>query len=245
MAGVLAPYVDRSHRRVAVASPSSRYRRIADRIAATEPRARIRRGSRHRIHRLTGRTSHGIDTTSRTRRRRRARRHAAACRNAPAKAAAPVADKQAPSFYRYKVGDAQVTVISDGVNNFALARYLRAQRQEGRSQRGARKGLHAEGQDVSIQFAPLVINTGGKLVVVDTGNGPAAFASSKGNVGQFASQHGRRRLRSQGRRHGGDLAFPRRPHQRPADRRRTRRRSPTPRCWCRRPSGNTSWTTAR
>ena len=33
----------------------------------------------------------------------------------------------------------------------------------------------------------LVINTGGKLVVVDTGNGPGAFASSKGNVGQFAS----------------------------------------------------------
>ena len=40
--------------------------------------------------------------------------------NAPANAAAPPADKQAPSFYRYKVGDVQVTVISDGVNTFAL-----------------------------------------------------------------------------------------------------------------------------
>ena len=40
--------------------------------------------------------------------------------NAPARAAAPAAEKQAPSFYRYKVGDAQVTAISDGVNNFAL-----------------------------------------------------------------------------------------------------------------------------
>ena len=29
--------------------------------------------------------------------------------NAPAAAAAPAADKQAPSFYRYKVGDAEVT----------------------------------------------------------------------------------------------------------------------------------------
>ena len=65
----------------------------------------------------------------------------------PANAAAPVADKQAPSFYRYKVGDIQVTVISDGVNTFALARKLRPQREEGRSQRRARKGLHAEGQD--------------------------------------------------------------------------------------------------
>jgi hypothetical protein len=34
----------------------------------------------------------------------------------PARAAAPVADKQAPSFYRYKVGDIQVTVVSDGRN---------------------------------------------------------------------------------------------------------------------------------
>jgi glyoxylase-like metal-dependent hydrolase (beta-lactamase superfamily II) len=34
---------------------------------------------------------------------------------------------------------------------------------------------------------PLVINTGGKLVVIDTGNGPGAFAASKGAVGQFAA----------------------------------------------------------
>ena len=37
-----------------------------------------------------------------------------------AKAAAPLADKQAPSFYRYKVGDIQVTVVSDGRNTFKL-----------------------------------------------------------------------------------------------------------------------------
>ena len=38
----------------------------------------------------------------------------------PVRAAAPVADKQAPSFYRYKVGDIQVTVVSDGKNVFKL-----------------------------------------------------------------------------------------------------------------------------
>ena len=32
-----------------------------------------------------------------------------------------MADKQAPSFYRYKVGDAMVTVVSDGKNVFPLA----------------------------------------------------------------------------------------------------------------------------
>jgi len=34
----------------------------------------------------------------------------------PAEAAAPAADKQAPSFYRYKVGDSLVTVVSEGRN---------------------------------------------------------------------------------------------------------------------------------
>ena len=37
------------------------------------------------------------------------------------------------------------------------------------------------------EFGPLVINSGGKLIVVDTGNGPGAYASSKGNVGQFTT----------------------------------------------------------
>ena len=38
----------------------------------------------------------------------------------PSSAAAPVADQQAPSYYRYKVGDIQVTVVSDGRNTFKL-----------------------------------------------------------------------------------------------------------------------------
>ena len=104
----------------------------------------------------------------------------------PARAAAPTAEKQAPSFYRYKVGDAQVNVISDGVNNFALGDtfVLNAKKDEVNA---ALEKAFMPKDKMSIQFAPLVINTGGKLVVVDTGNGPGAFASSKGNVGQFAS----------------------------------------------------------
>src|SRR5436305_7006932 len=103
-----------------------------------------------------------------------------------AKAATPVADKQAPSFYRYKIGDAQVNVISDGVNNFALPEtfVLNAKKDE---VNGALEKAYMPKDKMSVYFAPLVINTGGKLVVVDTGNGPAAYASSKGNVGQFAA----------------------------------------------------------
>src|SRR3982074_2489542 len=103
-----------------------------------------------------------------------------------AKAAAPMADKQAPSFYRYKVGDAQVNVISDGVNNFALGATFVLNAKEDDVNAALEKAYMPKDK-MSVYFAPLVINTGGKLVVVDTGNGPAAYASSKGNVGQFAT----------------------------------------------------------
>jgi len=106
--------------------------------------------------------------------------------NSTAKAAAPLADKQAPSFYRYKVGDAQVTAISDGINTFALGDSLVLNAKKDEVAAALDKAFLPKDK-MSVHFAPLVINTGGKLVVVDTGNGPGAFASSKGNVGQFAS----------------------------------------------------------
>jgi glyoxylase-like metal-dependent hydrolase (beta-lactamase superfamily II) len=106
--------------------------------------------------------------------------------NISARAAAPAAAKQAPSFYRYKVGDAQVNVVSDGVNNFALPDTFVLNVKKDEVNAALEKAFMPKDK-MSIQFAPLVINTGGKLVVVDTGNGPGAFASSKGNVGQFAS----------------------------------------------------------
>ena len=103
-----------------------------------------------------------------------------------AKAAAPMADKQAPSFYRYKVGDVQVTVISDGVNTFPLAdSFIPNAKKDDVA--AALEKAYLPKDKVSIQFGPLVINSGGKLIVLDTGNGPGAFASSKGNVGQFAT----------------------------------------------------------
>ncbi len=97
-----------------------------------------------------------------------------------------MADKQAPSFYRYKVGDIQVTVISDGVNTFALGDSFIPNAKKD-DVNAALEKAYLPKDKISIQFGPLVVNTGGKLVVIDTGNGPGAFASSKGAVGQFAT----------------------------------------------------------
>src|SRR3954452_16147470 len=104
----------------------------------------------------------------------------------PAQAAAPMADKQAPSFYRYKVGDIQVNAVFDGTSTFELNDQfvLNAKKDEVNA---ALDKAFLPKDKMTVHFAPLVINTGGKLVIVDTGNGPGAFASSKGNVGQFAN----------------------------------------------------------
>jgi glyoxylase-like metal-dependent hydrolase (beta-lactamase superfamily II) len=102
-----------------------------------------------------------------------------------ASAAAPAADKQAPSFYRYKVGDILVTVVSDGKNVFKLEdSFITNAKREDVS--AALEQAYMPPGMMTIYFAPLVLNTGGKLVVIDTGNGALAKASSKGTNGLFA-----------------------------------------------------------
>lgn len=105
---------------------------------------------------------------------------------ADTKPAAPMPDKQAPSYYRYKVGDTLVTAVSDGANTFPLLDgfILNAKRDEVNA---ALDKAFMPKDKVTIHFAPLVLNIGGKLVVIDTGNGPGALAATKGNVGQFAA----------------------------------------------------------
>jgi glyoxylase-like metal-dependent hydrolase (beta-lactamase superfamily II) len=106
--------------------------------------------------------------------------------DASAKAAAPVADKQAPSFYRYKVGDIQVNAIFDGTTTFDLTDsfVLNAKKDEVNA---ALDKAFLPKDKMTLLFTPLAINTGGKIVVIDTGMGPEAFAGGKGTAGQFAT----------------------------------------------------------
>jgi glyoxylase-like metal-dependent hydrolase (beta-lactamase superfamily II) len=104
----------------------------------------------------------------------------------PAFAAAPVSGKQAPGFYRYKVGSMEVTVVTDGARTTPLADNLvtNAKKDEVNA---ALDAAFMEKDKLTNSFTPIVVNTGSKLVVIDTGNGPAAFEQSKGAVGQMHS----------------------------------------------------------
>ena len=101
-----------------------------------------------------------------------------------ARAAAPAAGKQAPGFYRYKVGDYEVTAIADGARTFPMPDTFVVNQKKEDALAAAEAAYMPKGQ-VTIPFNPMVINTGSKLVVIDTGNGLGAYEQSKGVVGQM------------------------------------------------------------
>jgi glyoxylase-like metal-dependent hydrolase (beta-lactamase superfamily II) len=95
---------------------------------------------------------------------------AAATMPSAAQAAAPAAGKQAAAFYRHKVGTYELTAIYDGVwmreieydfvrnvgwNGVALAM----------------AEAHMAPRILPTPFTPVVVNTGAKLVLIDTGTG--------------------------------------------------------------------------
>jgi glyoxylase-like metal-dependent hydrolase (beta-lactamase superfamily II) len=109
---------------------------------------------------------------------------AATAPSLPVHAAAPPAGKQAPGFYRYKVGDIEVTVVTDGANTFKFNddHVINKKREDVNA---ALVTAHYKPDLMTTPYNPVVVNTGGKLLVFDTGTSEAAFASSKGQTGQF------------------------------------------------------------
>ena len=105
---------------------------------------------------------------------------------APSRAAAPPAGTQAAGWYRYKVGSIEVTVATDGANKFKFAddHVTNKKRDEVNA---ALEAAYYEKDMMTTPYNPVVVNTGSKLVVIDTGTGEAAFARSKGVTGQFQS----------------------------------------------------------
>ena len=102
----------------------------------------------------------------------------------PASAAASAASTQAPGFYRYKVGDYEITVVTDGSNTRPLAEgYVTNQKLE--DVQAALAAAFMDKDKVTIRYSPIVVNTGSKLIVIDTGQGEANLQQSKGSSGQF------------------------------------------------------------
>jgi glyoxylase-like metal-dependent hydrolase (beta-lactamase superfamily II) len=102
----------------------------------------------------------------------------------PARAASPLSGKQAPGFYRYKVGSYEVTVVTDGLNAFPMPdNFVTNVKRD--DVNNALAAAYMEKDKLAIPYSPIVVNTGSKLVAIDTGTGEANFERSKGAAGQY------------------------------------------------------------
>jgi len=99
-------------------------------------------------------------------------------------AAAPPAGKQAPGIYRYKVETHEVTVVTDGARSFPLTEsyVVNAPLAEVKK---ALEAAYLPPDRMIHHYAPIVVNTGSKLILIDTGSGPGAYNQTNGELGQL------------------------------------------------------------
>ena len=101
-----------------------------------------------------------------------------------ARASAPKAGVQAPGFYRYKVGEIEVTVVNDGVSRMPIGEDF--VRNVPKAEVNAMlESLFMEKDIYAGPYNPVVINTGRQLALIDTGTGEVGYKSSEGINGRL------------------------------------------------------------
>ncbi len=96
---------------------------------------------------------------------------------AVATAAAPMVKTQAPGYYRVMVGDFEVTALSDGTVKLPVTKLLHGKAEK----TSAELKRNFLGDEVDTSVNAYLINTGSKLVLVDTG-AAGLFGPTLGNV---------------------------------------------------------------
>ena len=100
---------------------------------------------------------------------------------APAQAAAPVTGRQAPSIYRYRIGEMELTAIYDGVWYRPIdEKFIRNANYTDVKQ--AMSDAFMPPEKLATPFTTLLVNTGKKLILLDTGTG-GQVASTAGSFG--------------------------------------------------------------
>ncbi|MBI4366985.1 MAG: MBL fold metallo-hydrolase, partial [Deltaproteobacteria bacterium] len=103
----------------------------------------------------------------------------------PAFAAAPAAGMQGPSFYRYKVGSYECTQASDGIAQFPMPDGFIKNASKEEVSKALQEG-YLPGDKMTVPFNPMAVNTGSKLIVIDTGysdKGPKTAGQFHKNLG--------------------------------------------------------------
>ena len=104
---------------------------------------------------------------------------AALAPTAPALARAPQGVKAQPSFYRFKLGAMEITVVSDGTLAFP-AETLWGDRAD--DARGLLASTFQTSRPVGLEINTILVNTGDKLLLIDAGCGVDKFQKTDGKL---------------------------------------------------------------
>jgi glyoxylase-like metal-dependent hydrolase (beta-lactamase superfamily II) len=88
-------------------------------------------------------------------------------------AAAPLTGAATPGFYRFKMGEFEVTSVTDGANAVDGPHPIFGEEQTASDVASLMEQNLLPQRRMHIPFTPLVVNTGKQLILIDTGNGPA------------------------------------------------------------------------
>src|ERR1700722_17244639 len=118
--------------------------------------------------------------------RRTLLRAGSAAAGTAAPAHTPQAGKRAqPGFYRFKLGTIEITVVSDGTLAFPAETLWGARAEDAR---GLLTSTFQPSSPVELQINTILVNTGGKLVLIDAGCGVDKFQNTNGRLlGHLAS----------------------------------------------------------
>jgi len=97
-----------------------------------------------------------------------------------AEAAVPISGQQAPGFYRIKLDAYEITILADGSRTFPYPDSFVSNVGRDQALAAAGEAFMPPGK-ITVPFNPTLINTGSKLVLIDTGNGP----DPSGTVGRM------------------------------------------------------------
>jgi glyoxylase-like metal-dependent hydrolase (beta-lactamase superfamily II) len=103
-----------------------------------------------------------------------------------ARAATPLSGKQAPGFYRYKVGDYEITAIHDGVWLPDITPTLVRNVSVPEIQKTLSDQFQRTDKMV-VPFTPIMVNTGSKLVLIDTGTAGRFVPTATSFMDNFAA----------------------------------------------------------
>lgn len=91
-------------------------------------------------------------------------------------AESPLLGSFSPTYFRYKLGDFEITTISDGGASLDKVFPIFGGNTSEEEVAKVMKENHAAPNKLNLHFTPTVINTGKQLVLIDTGNGDDGFA---------------------------------------------------------------------